>query len=142
MTAATKPFEHISAFSLVFDGLERLKPLLTMLQKRNQDICKAHQMSDSVISDLKGFRHNVDIECEHWFNFAVKLGEEVNTVTSVPRLGKSWSRFRPNVGDDGPLSHHKRSLAILFVDDLDSQLEYCLKDRNHIRINKMHQKKQ
>ena len=113
MIAATKPFEQISAFSLVFDGLERLKPLLTMLQKRNQDIYKAHQMSGSVISDLKGFRDNVDIECEYWFNFAVKLGEEVNTVASVPRLGKSWSRFRPNVGNDGPLSHHKLFYSLI-----------------------------
>ena len=49
-------------------------------------------------------RNNVDIEFEHWFNFAVKLGEKVNTVPSVPRLAKSWSRFRPNVENDCSLS--------------------------------------
>ena len=36
--AATKSFEHILAFSLVFNGLEPLKPLVTKLQKRNLDI--------------------------------------------------------------------------------------------------------
>ena len=61
-------------------------------------------MIDNVISELKGFRNNVDIEFEHWFNFTVKLGEEVNTVPSVPRLAKSQSRFSPNVEDDGSLS--------------------------------------
>ena len=97
MFAATNSFEHILAFSLVFDGLEPLKPLVKKLQKRNQDIYKAYQTIDSVISELKGFRGNVDIEFEHWFNFAVKLGEEVNTIPLVPILAKSWSRFRTNV---------------------------------------------
>ena len=60
-------------------------------------------MTDSLISELKGFRNNDDIESEHWFNYAVKLGEEVNTVPSVPRLAKSWGRFRPNVENDGSL---------------------------------------
>ena len=91
-------------------------------------------MIDNVISKLKGFRDYVDIEFEHWFNFAVKVGEEVNVVPSVPRLAKSWSQFRPNVGNDGPLSYYKRSLAIPFLDDTNSQLEYRLKNRNHIEI--------
>ena len=59
--AATKSFEHILAFCLVFNGLEPLKPLVTKLQKRNQVIYKAYQMIDNVISELKGFRDNVDI---------------------------------------------------------------------------------
>ena len=90
MFAATKSFEHILAFSLVFNGLEPLKPLVTKLQKRNLDIYKAYQMTDNVIFELKGFRDNVDMEFKNWFNFPVKLGE-VNTVPSVPRLAKRWS---------------------------------------------------
>ena len=89
MFAATKSFEHILAFSLVFNGSEPLKPLVTKLQKGNQDIYKAYQMTDKFIFELKVFRDNVDIEFEHWFSFAVKLKEGVNTVPSVPRLGKS-----------------------------------------------------
>ena len=88
--AATKSFEYILAFSLVFNGLQPLKPLVMKLQKRNVDIYKAYQMTDNVIFELKGFRDNVDIEFKNWFNFAVKLGE-VNTVPSVPRLAKHWS---------------------------------------------------
>ena len=71
-------------------------------------------MIDNVISELKGFRDNIDMEFEHWFNFAVKLGEEVKTVyhPPVPRLAKSWSWFRPNLEDDGPLSWLFHSLMI------------------------------
>ena len=43
-------------------------------------------MTDNVMSELKGFRVNVDIKFEHWLNFAVKLGEEVNT--APPGLAK------------------------------------------------------
>ena len=61
MFAATKSFELNLAFSLVFNGLEPLKPLVTKLQKRNQDNYKAYQMIDNVISELKGFIDTVDI---------------------------------------------------------------------------------
>ena len=71
--------------------------MVTKLQKRNQDIYKAYQIIDNVIFESRGFRDNVDIEFEHWFNFAEILGEEVNAVPSIPRLAKSWSRFRQNV---------------------------------------------
>ena len=97
------------------------------LQKRNQDIYKAYQMIDNVVSELNGFRDHVEIEFKHLFNFTVKLGEDVNTVPSVPRLTKSRSQFRPNVEIDSSLSYYKRSLAIPFLDDINSQSEYRLK---------------
>ena len=61
-------------------------------------------MIDNVISELKIFRNSLDIEFRPRVNFAIKLGEEVNPVPSVPRLAKGWSRFRPNVENDGSLS--------------------------------------
>ena len=45
-------------------------------------------MIDNVISELKDFRDNADTEFQHGFNFAVKLGEEVNTAPSVSRLAR------------------------------------------------------
>ena len=65
MFAATKSLEHILAFSLVFDGLEPLKPLVMKLQKRNQDIYKTYQITDTVISELKRFRDHLDVELEY-----------------------------------------------------------------------------
>ena len=79
LLAVLKSFEHILAFSLFFNGLEPLMLLVKKLQKRSQYIYQPCQMIRNVISKLKGFSDNVNIEFEHWFNFAVKLGEEVNT---------------------------------------------------------------
>ena len=62
------------------------------------------------------FRNNEDKEFKYWFNFAVKLGEEISTVSSVPRLATDLSWFRPNRENDDPLSYYKRSLAITFLD--------------------------
>ena len=44
--AATNSFEHILAFSLVFNGLDPLKPLASELLKCNQDIYKACLLND------------------------------------------------------------------------------------------------
>ena len=41
MSAATRLFGDIFAFSLVFNGFETLKSLVLKLQKRNQYIYKA-----------------------------------------------------------------------------------------------------
>ena len=39
--------------------------LVSRLQKRNQDIYMGYQMIDSVMSELKGFRDNIDVEFGH-----------------------------------------------------------------------------
>ena len=46
-------FEHILAFSTIFNSLDPLKPLVTKSQKRNQDIYMAYSMIDLVMSYLK-----------------------------------------------------------------------------------------
>ena len=57
----------------------------------HRDIYKTYKMIEYDIPKLKSFRDNVDKEIEQWFNFAVKSGEEVNTIPSDLRLAKSWS---------------------------------------------------
>ena len=54
--------------------------------------------------------------------------------TFVPRLAKGWSRFRVNVENDGPKSYYKRAVAVPFPDDMTSQLQDRLQDRDHIDI--------
>ena len=51
--AACRRFDRLVAFSVLFNGLEPLKPLVTKLQKRNRDIYQAYQMIDQVLKDLK-----------------------------------------------------------------------------------------
>ena len=59
---ATLSFEDILAFSVVFNCLQPLKPLVIKLQKQNQDIYMAYSTTDLVISDLKHYRENIDEE--------------------------------------------------------------------------------
>ena len=58
--AACPSFAHIVAFSVLFNGLEPLKPLVVKLQKRNQDIFKGYYIIDTIVSDLMDYRRNVD----------------------------------------------------------------------------------
>ena len=82
-------------------------------------------MIDNVISELKGVSDNVDMEFENWFIFAVKFGEEVNIDHQLQDgLCLKAKRF----------SYYKRRLAIPFLDDVNSQREYRLKDRSHFSI--------
>ena len=60
--------------------------------------------------------------------------QSVAVQASAPRLAKGWSRFRHNVENDCPKSYYKRAVAIPFLDDINSQLQGRLQDRNHINI--------
>ena len=62
------------------------------------------------------------------------MAESVDVRPTVPRLAKGWSWFRSNLEIDSPESYYKKSLAIPFVNDINSQLHDQLKDRNHIYI--------
>ena len=68
---ATRSFEHILSFSVVFNALERIKPLVTKLQIRNQDIYTAYHMTDSVLRELKNWKDDIDNEFRHWCDIAV-----------------------------------------------------------------------
>ena len=76
------------AFSVVFNYLEPLKPLVTKLQKQNQDIYMAHSMTDLVISDLKRYRENIDEEFKARYNLSTTMVQSVDVQPSVPRLAE------------------------------------------------------
>ena len=59
LLVATCSFERILAFSVVFNGLEPLKPFVTKFKKQNQDIYMAYSMTNLAISDLKRCRENI-----------------------------------------------------------------------------------
>ena len=66
MFSATS-IEHI--FSIVFSTLEPIKPLVTKLQKCNQDIYTVYQMTDSILREFKDYKDGIDIEFEDWYDF-------------------------------------------------------------------------
>ena len=84
LCASCTKFEHLISFSILFNGLEPLKPLVSKLQKRNQDIYKAYHMIDSVITDLERNHKNLDEEFIESFQLAVDMAEYVGAEIKAP----------------------------------------------------------
>ena len=89
-------------------------------------------MNDSVLRGFKNYRDDTDNEFQHWYDFAVRICKDVGIEPGLPRLAKCWSRYRPNVENDGTISYYKRTVAIPFLDNINFQLSERLKDRNHV----------
>ena len=53
-------FDRLFAFAVFYNGLEALKPLVTKLQKRNQDIFQVYQVIDQIINDLRETKDNME----------------------------------------------------------------------------------
>ena len=81
---ATRSFEYILAFSVVFNCLEPLNPLVTKLKKQNQNIFMAYSMIDLVMSYLKRYRENIDEEFKAWYNLAATMVQSVDTNRLYP----------------------------------------------------------
>ena len=60
--SSCRRFDRLVAFAISYNGLEPLKPLVTKLQKRDQDIYHAYNMTDQVIRDLKDTKRNIENE--------------------------------------------------------------------------------
>ena len=131
---ACSSFQHLISFSILFNGLEPVKPLATKLQKRNADIYVAYHMIDEVIDQLRSYRDNIDDEFSEWYNFAVSMSEKIGVGPSMPRIAPCWSRYRNNVENDGPLDYYKRAIAIPVMDALTNDLIERMKDRNHVEL--------
>ena len=95
--AACRRFDPLIAFSVLCNGSEPIKPLITKLQRRNQDINQAYHMIDQVLKNLEEIKNNVTEEFKLWFQFSIDMAASVGVSPSVPRIAKCWSRFRNNV---------------------------------------------
>ena len=89
-------------------------------------------MIDSVLREWKNYRDDIDNEFQHWYDFAVRICKDVGIEPGLPRLAKCWSRYRPDIANDGLISYYKRTVAIHVLDDINFQLSERLKDRNHL----------
>ena len=58
--SSCRRFDRLVTFAVLFNGLEPLKPLVTKLQKINQDIYHTYHMTDQVISDLKDTKRDIE----------------------------------------------------------------------------------
>ena len=86
------------------------------------------------MSDLKRYWENIYKECKTWYNLAMTIAQSVDVKPSVPWLAKGCSRFRSNVQNDRPKSYYKWAVVVPFLNEINSQLQDGLQDRNHIDI--------
>ena len=119
---------------MLFHGLEPNKPLVTKLQKRNQGIYQAYCMIDKVLSDLQGIQSNIDTEFKVWFTFAVDMAKSVGAEPSLPRTARCWSRCHNNVPGKDSETYYRRSIIIPVMNDLITNFQDRMLDRNHTEI--------
>ena len=62
-------------------------------------------MIDSVLRELKNYRDDIHNKFQYWYDFSVRICKDVGIESGLPRLAKCWSRYRPNVENDGPISY-------------------------------------
>ena len=85
-------------------------------------------MNERVLRELKNYRDYIDNEFQYWYDFAVRICKAFSLEPGLSRLAKCWSRYRPNVENDGAILYCKRTVAIPFSDDINFQLSERLKD--------------
>ena len=124
---AYRKFDRIIAFSVMFQSITRL-------QKRNQGIYQAFCMIDKVLSDLWDMQSNIDTEFKVWFTFAVNMTKSVGVEPSLPRTARCWSRYRNNVPGENSETCHRRSIVIPVMNDLITNFQDRMSDRNHTEI--------
>ena len=119
---------------MLFHSLEATKPLVTKLQKRNQDIYESYCMIDVVMSDLLGIQSNIDTEFKVWFTFIVDMAKSIRAEPSLTRTGRCWSCHRNNVSGEDSEMYCQRSITIAVMNDLITNFEDRMSDRNHTEI--------
>ena len=124
-------FDHLLAFAVLYNGLEPLKPLVTQLQKRNQDIYEADQMIDQVINDFRETKNKMDEEFYHWYGMACEMAKSVCVMPLEPRLAKCWSRCRNIVPSENCKSYYRRGIGVPVMDALIVNLHDHMADRKH-----------
>ena len=132
--SSCRRFNSLVAFAVLFNGLEPLKPLVTKLQKKNQDTYHACHKIDKVISDLKDTKRDIENEFKGRFKFATDMAASVGVDPENHRTVKCLSRFRDNIPSTDCESYYRRSIAIPVMDNLINNLQDRMADRKHTEI--------
>ena len=114
--------------------MDPLKPIVTKLQERNQDIYQDHQMIDQVINDLRETKDNMDEEFYHWYEMVCEMAKSIGVIPSETRLAKCWSRYRNNVPSEDCESYYRRAIGVPVMDALIVNLHDRMADGNHTEL--------
>ena len=132
--AACRRFDRLITFAVLYNGLEPLRPLVTKLQKRHQDIYEAYQMIDQVINDLRETKYNMDEEFHHWYEMACEMAKSVDVMPLEPRLAKCWSQYRNNVPSEDCKFYYRRAIGVPVMDALIVNFHDGMADRKHTEL--------
>ena len=91
-------------------------------------------MIDKVLSQLRDIQSNIDTEFRVWFTLAVNMARSVGLEPSLPRTARCWSRYRNNVPGEDSETYYRRSTAMPVVNDLITNFQDRISDRNHTEI--------
>ena len=69
-----------------------------------------------------------------WFAFAVDMAKSLGLEPSLPRAARCWSRYRNNVPGEDSETYYRRSIAIPVINDLITNFQDRMSDRNHTKI--------
>ena len=114
--------------------MDPLKPIVTKLQERIQDIYQAYQMIDQVINDLRETKDHMDEEFYHWYEMVCEMAKSIGVIPSEPRLAKCWSRYRNNVPSEDCESYYRRAIGVPVMDALIVNLHDRMADGNHTEL--------
>ena len=129
--------DRLVAFTVLYNGLEPLKPLLTKLQKRNQDIYQGYQMIDQVINDLRETKDNMDEQFHHCYEMACEMAKSVGVMPPETPLAKCWTRYRNNAPSEDCKSYYRRAIGAPVMDELIINLRGRVADRKHTELFKL-----
>ena len=132
--AACRRFDPLFAFAVLYNGLEALEPLVTKLQKRNQNIYEAYQMIDQVINDLRETKDNMDEEFHLWYQMACEIPKSVRIMPSEPRLAKCWCRYCNKIPSEDCESYYRRAIGVPVLDVLIVNLHDRMADKKHTEL--------
>ena len=79
---------------------------------------------DSVMSDLKRYRENIDEEFKVWHNLAMTMTQSVAVQPSVSQLVKGWTKFRSNVENESPSIKKLQQYHFLMISIHNFQTDY------------------
>lgn len=101
--------------------LQTLREITTKLQKRDLDIYKAYNSIDSVFSDMKTLRQDIDTRFNLWYTEIQHIAQALDVDERVPRA-KGSNIHRATHPADSPKEYFKRALVIPFTDDVITQV--------------------
>ena len=126
--------QGLYAFSVLFNWLDPLKPLVTKLQKRIQDIYQAYHMIKQVLKGLEKIKSNITEEFKLWFQFSFDMAVSVGVSPSIPQIAKCWSQFRNNMSSEDNESYYRQATGVPVINVLITNLDDRIADKNHTEL--------